>query len=66
MHSPRRIRGLVAIVGLTTLQLSACGGGGGEAGPGFTVTVTVSGLGGSGLLLQNNGGDTVPVTGRRR
>ena len=49
----RKLRGLAAIAGLTTLLLSGCGGGGGggAAGPGYTVTVTVSGLAGSGLLI---------------
>ena len=62
-------------VGLTTLlaamSLAGCGGGGGgsdgsggNGGSGtlYAIKVTVSGLDGSGLVLQNNGGDDLSVT----
>jgi hypothetical protein len=53
-------------------SLSACGGGGGGGGGNppaptppaatFTVSATVSGLAGSGLMLRNNGGNDTPVS----
>jgi hypothetical protein len=58
---------------LTSLALAACGGGGGGGNPspsggspgGTTTTYsiggTVSGLSGTGLVLQNNGGDNLTV-----
>jgi 6-phosphogluconolactonase (cycloisomerase 2 family) len=57
---------------LTTLAalLAACGGGGGSGTPpppppppaSYTIGGTVSGLSGSGLMLQDNGGDTLAVS----
>ncbi len=41
--------------------LHACGGGGGAPGGSYTVSGTVSGLTGSGLVLQNNGVDDLNV-----
>jgi FG-GAP repeat/Divergent InlB B-repeat domain len=44
--------------------LTACGGGGGGGGTApatFSIGGTVSGLSGTGLVLQNNGGDNLPV-----
>jgi hypothetical protein len=46
----------VATANITTVQVN-CGGGG------FTIGGSVSGLIGSGLVLQDNGGDNFPVTG---
>src|SRR5260370_29397967 len=56
---------------LTSFVLSSCSGpgssglgpppGGPGAGP-FTVGGTVTGLTGTGLVLQNNGGDHLPIT----
>lgn len=47
------------------LFLGACGGGGGGGGEpppaSYLVHVSVSGLSGSGLVLQNTGGDDLPV-----
>jgi len=46
------------------LIVSACGGGGGSGGGGgvtYTVGGLVSGLAGSGLILQNNGGSNLAV-----
>jgi hypothetical protein len=52
------------------LSLGACGGGGGGSSPPpppppppptYTVSGTVTGLTGSGLVLHNNGGDKLPV-----
>lgn len=63
---------------LCTLALAACGGGGGGGGdsgggsggsggsasaPTYVVRGTISGLLGSGLVLQNNGGDNLAVAG---
>ncbi len=46
------------------LGLSACGGGSGGSTPAatYTVDVTVSGLTGGGLVLQNNGGDDLSIS----
>ncbi len=60
MRLRQRIFGIAITTALAGTILSACGGGG-DVGPGFAVTVNVSGLSGSGLLLQNNGGDTLSV-----
>jgi 6-phosphogluconolactonase len=61
----------LACIGLLLTTLAACGGGGYSAvdngGGGGTATYsiggTVSGLTGSGLVLQDNGGDDFAVTG---
>lgn len=64
--SSRRASGL-AMAGATALALAACGGGGSGSGDAasppasYGVTVTVSGLHGSGLVLQDNGGDDLGV-----
>ncbi len=51
---------------LTAFCLSACGGGGGGSTPPPPVTYTIGGtvfdISGSGLILQNNGGNSLPVT----
>jgi hypothetical protein len=39
-----------------------CGGGGGGTGP-YTIGGTVTGLAGTGLILQDNGGDNLTITG---
>ncbi len=44
------------------LLLASCGGGGGGAA-GYTIGGTVSGLTGTGLVLQNNGADDKTITG---
>jgi serine/threonine protein kinase, bacterial len=56
---------LPALVLLPASMLGACGGGDGEGAgsPTYTVGGTVSGLTGSGLVLRNNGGDSLPVFG---
>ncbi len=46
------------------LLLASCGGGGGGESappPTYTVSGTVSGLSGTGLVLQDNGGDNLPI-----
>ena len=65
MYGYRIAGGIVAA--LATSLIAGCGGGGG--GPKnpptppatFTVAGTVSGLAGSGLVLQNNGGNNLAV-----
>ncbi len=47
-----------ATANITTVQVNCSGGGGG-----FTIGGSVSGLIGSGLVLQDNGSDNFPVTG---
>src|SRR5262245_58721533 len=53
-----------AAVGIASI-LTACGGGGGGSpqppAPTFTIGGTVSGLAGTGLVLQNNGGNSLAV-----
>lgn len=58
------VRGVPLLLAL--FVLTACGGGGGNSGPPpspHTIGGTVSGLKGSGLLLQDNGGDTLKISG---
>lgn len=73
MTSTRLLRGTLALV--VTLSLAACGGGGGGGGSDTpqpnqpapnppasrTIGGTVTGLSGSGLILQNNGGDNLAI-----
>ena len=50
---------------LSTWLLAGCGGGSGassSSGTRYAIKVTVSGLDGSGLVLQNNGGDDLSVS----
>jgi 6-phosphogluconolactonase len=71
--SRRRVRSAVGAgaVGLLALALAGCGGGGGGGGGGsspppppttYSIGGTVSGLTGTGLVLQDNGGDNLSVT----
>jgi hypothetical protein len=62
----------VLSLGSVLVLLAACGGGGGGGGGGttapppavfYTVGGTVSGLTGSGLVLRNNGGNDLVITG---
>jgi hypothetical protein len=57
---------LASFLSLSLLTLNACGGGGGGGGapaaPTYSIGVTVSGLSGAGLVLQNNAGDNLSVT----
>ncbi len=53
----RRVR---AASCLAIVALAGCGGGDGPP-PSYALSVTVSGLAGSGLILLNNGGDTLAV-----
>src|SRR5512140_2647698 len=55
------------VVTFIVLSLAACGGGGGGGGGGgnpgpFTVSGTVSGLSGTGMVLQDNGGDNLAIS----
>lgn len=53
---------LILIFGVSVV-LTACGGGGGStSAPTFTIGGTVSGLAGTGLVLQNNGSDDLVIT----
>jgi hypothetical protein len=57
----KRVPKVASGAGLTLL-LVACGGGGSPASmPTHTIGGTVTGLGGAGLVLQDNGGDSLPV-----
>ncbi len=55
----------IIAVPMLLMLLAACGGGGGSSAPTYTVGGVVTGLNGSGLTLQDNGGDNlaVPVPG---
>lgn len=69
MNSAHLLRPTVALVIL--LSATGCGGGGGGSTPtpeppapnpsSYTVGGTVSGLSGTGLILQNNGGDNLAI-----
>ncbi len=68
MKIPGRVVGMCA-VGIAALALAACGGGGGGGGgnsppPPTTYSIggSVTGLSGTGLVLQDNGGDNLSVT----
>jgi 6-phosphogluconolactonase (cycloisomerase 2 family) len=53
----------VALAVLTGWLVTACGGGDSNSGPShFTIGGSVSGLVGTGLVLQDNGGDNLPVS----
>jgi 6-phosphogluconolactonase len=47
---------------LAALSLGACGGGGGGTTPTYSIGGTVTGLAGPGLVLQNEGGDDLPIS----
>ena len=51
----------LAFVSATILHLAGCGGGSGMSTTTYTVGGTVSGLSGSGLVLQDNAGDNLAV-----
>jgi hypothetical protein len=56
-----------AAISLALLIVAACGGGGGYGGGGgggimYTVGGTVTGLTGSGLVLENNAGNNLPIS----
>jgi len=73
MKTTHRIR-FVATLFLTTLIVAACGGGGGGSAPPpggggggggattYSVSVTVTGLAGSALVLQDNGASNLTVS----
>lgn len=61
--------GLGIVVTLSTLQLTACGGGGGDGsnppplpGSNYTIGGNVTGLTGTGLVLQNNSSDNLTIS----
>jgi hypothetical protein len=57
----RSINGvLLSLLGISQL-LVACGGGGGHSPGDYSIGGTVSGLAGSGLVLQDNAGDDLPI-----
>ncbi len=57
----RTVFGLVVLV-LAAAHLAACSGGGGSAGGSYTVSGTVAGLAGSGLVLSDNGTDDLGIS----
>jgi 6-phosphogluconolactonase (cycloisomerase 2 family) len=70
---PAQIRSGVGVgaMSIIALALAACGGGGGSGGGGttpppppaqYTIGGSVTGLTGTGLVLQDNGGDNLSVT----
>src|SRR5258708_13169932 len=67
MKSPIKFTFLVSLW-ISSVLLSACSGpagtttGGGGGGP-YTIGGTVTGLTGTGLVLQDNGGDNLSITG---
>src|SRR6185312_12803401 len=52
----------VALAACSGLPASSTSTGGSGSGSGFTIGGTVTGLTGSGLVLQDNGGDSITVT----
>ena len=54
----------IIVIPLSLMLLAACNGGGNSSAPMMTYTVggVVTGLNGSGLVLQNNGGSSLPVS----
>ena len=61
----------MSVVGVTALALAACGGGGSSPAPSqssdpaptqYTIGGSVTGLSGTGLVLQDNGGDNLSVS----
>ena len=52
----------IIAVPMLLMLLAACGGGGGSSAPTYTVGGVVTGLNGSGLTLQDNGGDNLAVS----
>ncbi len=61
--SPKLFTSHTAICLCAFLCVAGCGGGGGSSGggSGFSVGGTVSGLAGTGLVLNNNGGDALAI-----
>lgn len=67
MRMRSRSRASRVLVTLSSVLIVGCGGGGGAGGSGapastYTIGGTVTGLTGSGLVLQNNGGDDLSVS----
>jgi hypothetical protein len=67
--SPTKLlHGLLCTTPILVLTLAACGGGGGGStsttplASAYTLKVNVTGVSGAGLVLQNNGGDNLPVS----
>ena len=68
----RKSRAAMLSTAMLSVALASCGGGGGDSGTStqtnpppaakYTVGGSVSGLSGTGLVLQNNGGDNLTVT----
>ena len=53
---------LAFVVGCSSLPKGAGGGGGAAGGP-YTISVTVTGLSGTGFVLEDNATDKLPITG---
>lgn len=66
--SRARIRRPAGLLLVSLLTLAGCGGGGGGGGSpppavtSYTISGSVSGLSGTGLVLRNNGADNLPVS----
>src|SRR4051812_9154217 len=54
-------RNLLVIVTIGVLMLTSCGGNESATPVTYTISVTVSGLNGSGMVLQNNAGNNLAV-----
>ena len=52
----------VAMAACSGLPASSTSSGGSGTGTGFTIGGTVTGLSGTGLVLQDNGGDNLTIT----
>ena len=59
----RARHGLGSVLAVTSLLIAGCGGGAKTPGPPYSIGGSIVGMTGSGLILQNNGGDDLPVTG---
>lgn len=65
MTRKRSLTGVATLLVLATLAACGGGGGGGAAATptSYTIGGNVSGLAGSGLVLRNNGGDSLAISG---
>ena len=57
------VRAYRSLLAVAFVLLAACSGGGASSPPKISIGGTVSGLNGSGLVLTNNGGDALSISG---